>query len=226
MKEMGLCEVLIEAYGKGTATHFNGSTTIDGIFCSDGIQISNGGYIRREHSPSDHRWPWIDIKVKEKHMTGKNRNDFVPPIDRRAMSKIPKVKKKFQDFLEEQITKHNLHKRMERLTQQIGDNEEMTFDQQAEYETIEIRFRRAIKYADRNCRKVRRGKVPFSKEIKRVMAKIRVQKLVKLRLVRKDKNNRPRMRKLKRYAHKVKYDGPLEFQDLEEANNAILTGTL
>lgn len=218
MKALGLREVLLEALGKGPATYNRGRTTIDGIFCTEGIEINNGGYISFENSPSDHRWPWIDIK--ERNITGKNRKEFTPPIDRRATSKIPRVKKKFQQLLEEQISRHNLYERMEKLTKEIGDNE-MTFDQQAEYETIEIRFKRAIKYADRNCRKVRRGKVPFSKEIKKVMAKIRVQKLVKLRLIRKKENNRPRMRKLKRYAKKVEYEGPLEFKTIEEANKAL-----
>ena len=54
------------------------------------------------------------------------------------------------------------------------------------------------------------------------MGKIRVQILVKMRLIRKGKNNRPRMRKLKRYAKKkVEYEGPLELKDLEEANKTL-----
>ena len=126
MREMGLQEVLIEAFGKGPATHSSGSTTIDGIFCSEGIQISNGGYISFDDSPSDHRWPCIHIK--ERNMTGKNRNEFAPPIDRRATSKTPKVKKKFQELLDIQISKHNLYERIEKLTQQIGDSKEMSFD--------------------------------------------------------------------------------------------------
>ena len=47
-------EVIIERYGEGPPTHNWGSTTIDGIFATEGINITQGGYGGFDLSPTDH----------------------------------------------------------------------------------------------------------------------------------------------------------------------------
>ena len=218
MTTKGLTEVLTSRYGNGPETHREGSTTIDGIFMTPGLTMCQGGYTSHEVSPGDHRWLWIDIE--ESIMTGSNRDDYAPPLERRATSKIPSVRNKFNDILEYQVILHKIHEKMTKLYENVEKTREMTLTEAAIYESIEDRMRRAVKYADSNCRKVRRGKIPFSKTAQTVMRKLRILKLIHKREIMKGNNNRPKMRKLKRLAKKYKYDGPLTFtskQDIDEA---------
>jgi hypothetical protein len=71
MEDLGLREVLIEAYyADGPATHIRGSSTIDGIFTSNGTHIDQGRYLSLEKSPSNHRW--IVICIPESSLIGKS----------------------------------------------------------------------------------------------------------------------------------------------------------
>ena len=45
-------------------------------------------------------------------------------------------------------------------------NKKLTATEADEYEKIEQRIRRGVKYADSGCRKARMGKVPFSEKKK------------------------------------------------------------
>ena len=213
MKGVGMEEVLIKRYGRGTNTHIRGKDPIDGIFTTPGISMIRGGYTTFECSPSDHKWVWMDIR--EEDIVGVRRDDRAPPIERRATTKIPSVKKAFQDLMEQQVMQHRTHEQMLKLFQEIKHNEGMTDMQASTYERIEERMRRSVIYADKRCRKVRRGKTPFSPQAKKIIGEIRVLKEILIRNIRSGQQNRPRMRKIKRMASKYKYQGPLQFDSKE-----------
>ena len=67
-----------------------------------------------------------------------------------------------------------------------------------EYELIEYRLQRAVRSADRNCRKVRRGNIPFSPMQKQLMGAITILRQMRLQYILKGKPNQPRMKKIRR----------------------------
>jgi hypothetical protein len=94
MSELGMREIMIEFNGSGPATHIRGSSKIDGVYATYGIQATYTGYTSFEQSPSDHRWLIVDIH--EGNLIGTPRDDKKPPLMRKCTSKIPSVKDKFQ----------------------------------------------------------------------------------------------------------------------------------
>ena len=94
--------------------------------------------------------------------------------------------------------------------------------EEALYESIEERTKRAVKHADTNCRKVRRGQIPFSPKAQEIMRKIRILKIVLQRTMMKGNKNRPKMRKLRRLAKKYKYNGSLSSTSKENAVEALV----
>ena len=219
MTKRGLKEVLITRLGKGPETHQEGTNTIDGIFTTEGIEIRQGGYTTHEVSPGDHRWLWVDIT--EITMLGKNRDDYAPPLERRATSTIPSVRNTFNDILEHQITSHQLHTKMEDLYKEAERTGELTNEQEMLYDSIEDRMKRGVKHADSRCRKVRRGKIPFSKTAQKIMRKLRVIKLILKREQMKGSKYRPKMRKLRRLAKKYHYKGPITYDSIEDIKIAL-----
>jgi hypothetical protein len=55
MENLGMKELLIDTYGRRPPTHIRGSTTIDGVFATEGIHMIKGQYIPFEQSPSNQR---------------------------------------------------------------------------------------------------------------------------------------------------------------------------
>ena len=107
---LGLWEALIERYGKAPNTHDRGSLPIDGIFVSEGIQIIQGGYTSFAVSWSDHRWLWTDISTQE--LLGESMSDRARPIERKATSKIPSVRDKFNLALNEHLMQYDMHRKV------------------------------------------------------------------------------------------------------------------
>ena len=102
-------EIITEKYGDGPATFLRGSETIDGIFCTEGINIRQGGYGGTYLTPGDHLYPWVDIEQRD--IVGEERDDRPPPILKKATSKIPSVKKEFKRLLNEAVEDHKLHEK-------------------------------------------------------------------------------------------------------------------
>lgn len=219
MENLGLCELLIEAYGRGPATHIRGSKTIDGVFASNGIHMNQGKYVSFEKSPGDHRWLVIDIS--EASLIGKSRLDRAPPILRKATSKIPSVKEKFHSLVEQQVVRHQLHRKLQHLFNIAKMGYHFTRKDEEDYERIENIMQRIIRRADRKCRKVRRGIIPYSTYQKKLMGAILIMKQIKLRILLKGKADRPRMRQIKRLAQKYQFNEPIRFTNIKAVQTRL-----
>jgi exonuclease III len=219
MHQLGLTEILLAAYGKGPPTHIRGSTTIDGVFATKDVQLVKGKYISFEQSPSDHRWIVIDIS--EHSIIGAPRNDCTPPMLRKATTKIPSVKNKFHQLVETQVHQHRLLQKVSTLYEMAKSGKPWSNEQKQLYESIESRLQKIVKYADRNCRKVRRGPTPFSPKQKQLMGAILVLQQIKLRHELKGNKNRPRKRRNERLQRKYQYEGATIFTDLGNIQKAL-----
>jgi Endonuclease/Exonuclease/phosphatase family. len=219
MEELGLRELLLDKYGKGPPTHIRGSTTIDGIFATQRIHMTQGLYIPFESSPSDHRWLIVDIL--ESSITGSARIDRVPPLLRKATSKIPSVQTSFQLLVEQKVVKHQLHSKIKFLYEIAKKGGIFTKELAKQYESIEAPMQKIIKYADKRCRKARRGTVPFSPYQKKLMGEILALKQIKLCFLLKGKPNRPRSQRIRRLVSKYSYTGKTNFTDIHEIQSVI-----
>ena len=218
-EQQGMREVLIEKYGKGPPTYNFGKNTIDGIYATEGITIRQGGYGGADEAPGDHLCPWVDISENE--LIGSARDDRPPPILRKTTSRIPSVRKSFNKIVNDEVEKHRLHEKTEELIKAARTNKALTKDQARDYEMIEKRLRRAVKYGDSKCRKARVGNVPFSKKQKELMGRLSVLKLIRTRHVMKGRAGRPRTRKLRRMIKKYAFQGKSQFDSIEAINKEI-----
>ena len=162
---------------------------------------------------------WVDISKDS--LLERNRDDQAPPLERRATTKIPSVRNKFNELLESQVHSHNLQTKMNELFTTAAASKNLTRDEEKTYELIEERMRRGIKKADNKCRKVRRGQIPFSLTAQEIMRKLRMLKLIQLRQRMIGKENRPKMTKMRRLARKYNYQGPLSYASSDQIDEAL-----
>ena len=107
MQKLHLYEAKTEKHwGKAPATFYAGSNTIDGIYVSRNILISQGGYIDETYCPGNHHWLWIDIP--KNMILGEAKDEEVMPVKRRVTSKIPRIRNKFNSLINKQIKIHRL----------------------------------------------------------------------------------------------------------------------
>lgn len=219
MEDIGMRELLLDTYGTGPPTHIRGSTTIDGIFATQRIHMTQGLYVPFESSPSDHRW--ITIDILESSLIGSPRIDRVPPLLRKTTSKIPSVQTTFQKLIDQKVAKHQLHSKILSVYDIAKKGGIFTNELAKKYESIEATMQKIIKYADKRCRKARRGAVPFSPYQKKLMGQIIILKQIKLRFLLKGKPTRPRSRRIGRLVRKYSYTGKTKFTDLREIQSAL-----
>ena len=154
-RELGMREILNSRYGKGPNTYFRGSNKIDGIFCTNEMELVQGGYIPEGNSPGDHKCVWMDLA--ENSVVGSARDDRPPPLLRKATSKIPSVRKAFSELLNEELQRNKVYSKAEALIRKARENKVLSTQDAQMYEGIEERLRRAVRYGDKRCRKARRA---------------------------------------------------------------------
>ena len=210
MKELDMSNSIKSRYGLQKATHIRGSHCIDGIYATGGVEVLQGGYIPFEWAPGDHRWPWVDVSIKGSEDII---SSTIPPLVRKATSKIPSIKKEFNDKLNDHLKSYGIEEKineLENLTKDKNVAHELFSNL---YESIDERFRRGVTYADKRCKKGRRGPIPFSDDTKRVLGTYTLLKMILLRHRLKKKRGRPSMTRIRRLAKKVNSTIPLTYKD-------------
>jgi len=106
MAELGLRNLIKETNGPGPNTYSRGKTSVDGAYGMPRIKLKQGGYSSFDKSSSNHRFFYLDIT--ENDLVGIGREDRPPPMLRKATSKIPSVKRQFNELLETEVKRHKL----------------------------------------------------------------------------------------------------------------------
>lgn len=189
-------------------TYHRGSYAIDGIFSSSTINIVKGGYMPFGAFPSDHRGLWVDIAYE--NAFGYNMPKTIVPQARRLKSDDPRTRNKWIQLYTEYIQQHNLHIKQFQIERDISSSH--NDKAYSESETIRKMRLQGIRYADKHCRKLHMGGVPFSAEYAEITTKMELWKAV----ITKKQHCKYSMSKLRRLAKKANIPNPLD-NTLEEA---------
>ena len=215
LRTLGLEEAIITSHGKSApATHINGKHPIDGIFITRNISPIKCGYLPGDIHVSDHRTLWIDIH--HHNLIGDTKHVPQQPRLRQLQTSNPRIRKKFNKIVEEQLKRCKVLKKLQRLREEIRlhgwDHTRMA----PIYETCDnLRFR-AIQCADKRCDGRKGGGISFSDEIKKAMGTVTMWRLIYHRATKKGAY-RPRKRFLRRKAIKWKFPG-----NIEETNKDVI----
>ena len=201
-QELGLREIITDVHGATEATFHRGSVPIDGIFVSASLMHFNAsGYLPFGYFMSDHRMLWIDIP--ESAILGFNLPPLMTPKARKLQCGDPRISNKWNALYSTYIKEHNLHNRVFQL-EALSSYPPSNFVQQ-EFDNIMAERRAAIAYADKHCRHVKAGGVPFSPPIQKQRTIIELWEGVSTRLA----GNKFSSSKLRRLAKKAQIDQPL-----------------
>ena len=157
------------------ATYHRGSKQIDGIFVSSTINPICSGFLEFGGFPSDHRCLWMDISFN--NAFGYKMQYIANPQARRLKCDDPRIRKKWTQAMHKFVREHNLYKRIKR----IEDNMNIPLSPESirEFSSILALRKQGMDHADKVCRHLKMGQVPYSPEIKRMALKLTLWKAVK-----------------------------------------------
>lgn len=168
MTEIGLINILNEKHGPSPPTYIRGSTTIDGLFVTPSIQHFSCGFLP---FLGDHRPSWIDIPFDFLFGTTSPRTTRA----RRLQLQDPRVVHRYNLALHAFATEHHLFERTQTLAASFPDNSSSSI---REYNEIDRLRQQGMQHAERHCRKLRMGAIPYTPEYSK-----RAQKVLFWRLV-------------------------------------------
>jgi hypothetical protein len=193
-------------------TYHRGSCAIDGIFISSTINIIKGGYMPFGAFPSDHWGLWVDITYT--NAFGYNMPKTITPRARRLKSDDPRVRNKWIKLYTEHIQQHKLHHKQFQIENNLlSQNNEKVYKESKSIREIRMQ---GIRYADKKCRKLNMGGVPFSAEYAEITNEMELWRAV----VTKKQQCRFSMSKLQRLAKKANINNPLDYT-LDEAKEKL-----
>ena len=198
----GLHEVLLDRHAEketeATYHRNHSKKPIDGIFATTGIKVSGGGYYGWDESvPSTHRALWLDIPRDQ--LLG--RREVTDSFDaRRLKMEDPRVTSKYTKYAETQYRKFGIGRQLHLLHQELKARpRHPTKRQQRRFNWIQKKAYSIRKEAEKHCRKLRKGKVPWSPAIQLLRDKLEVYRL----LIKQSKRCRISSRRLRRYLKKA-----------------------
>jgi hypothetical protein len=191
MNNLGLFDICTHRHGINTpSTYARGSTPIDAIFVSSNLLHSKCGYLK---VVSDHRVLWMD--VPQHILFGQRLSTLPTRHPHRLALQDPRIASKYVASLESQLCEAGLLQRLRLIeTQMETECTDSTIDAYNELDNIRTQ---SILRADKACRKLKMGQVPFSPPMVLAWNKIRAWTLVRRKLSGRRVKSRYLRRELK-----------------------------
>ena len=156
---LAMVEVVSQFTGKKLgATYFRGTNPIDGVWATTDIIVTNACVMPAGFGIGDHRLFIIDFLTAS--LIGTNPPRAVRPMARRLNTRIGGCADRYVDLLEPQLIRH-------RLVESLGEaHETSTTDSEAQgrLDTIDLAGRQYMIHAEKKCRRIKSGRIPFSPE--------------------------------------------------------------
>lgn len=146
-------------------TSKTGSTPIDSIFVSRSLQhIHKGGWLKLGQGVGDHRPLYIDIPTKV--LFGEAKFKIHRHEMRRLKCENPSIVQKFNELLLKQLIQEKTHIKLASLRWDLQEGTMSKQECRQSLIKIDNSIHHAVIYAEKKCRKLSTGAVPFSLEAK------------------------------------------------------------
>ncbi len=192
-------------------TYNGGSVPIDEIYVSQTLNITSSGYLEHGINNSDHRPIWVEI-TKESAI-GMRPPKITTIKARRLKTGDPKIVNKYNYFLQRELEKNKVYEKA--LCLYKNHHSPMTKEECIEYDALDRMRERAMKKAEKKCRKLYTGNVQWSPTIQLLRDKILYLNLS----IRRKKGRKVGARYLLRLSKKVGYS--CEYQKIHEIEKKL-----
>jgi len=139
-------------------TFFRGSKPIDGVWATSDITVANACIMPVGYGIGDHRLFVIDFCATD--VIGHSQQRALRATSRRLNTRIPGAAKKYNETLEKLIIRHNMIQKIGKAYTDAGTRDEVT----TRARKVDGELGEYMTHAERNCRRIKSGVIPFSPE--------------------------------------------------------------
>lgn len=149
---------------ESTPTFSRGTAQLDNLYVSPSLRHSAVGIIPIDQTfeGADHAAIWLDL---ENSNIGFEDLPTSGPSSRRLKNCDPRIRNRYNQLYEQFCIDHNLFDRATRLAARIASGCPLTPSDQDEFEAIDSTRVKGMQIAERNCRKLCTGKIPWSPQL-------------------------------------------------------------
>ncbi len=214
-QRLGLHDAILDLHA-GTsppATHNRNSsrTPIDGVWTTEGIQVTFGGYgAFGDGCPSDHRDLWIDITYSS--IYGHALDPLRHPIARKLKTNDPRLVHKYQQGVKSRMFKSGYFKRATLFKHRYNSKQLTRPAMIKEYNSLYEENKDLRVEAEDHIRKLRMGEVPWSPRLKLLRDEIELWRM----MVKRRKRVKISISRIRRFMKKTGI-GHAFAHDLEDA---------
>jgi hypothetical protein len=156
LASIGILNIFQRKFGNTIPpTYARGSIPIDSIFVTASLLNSEAGFLP---IIGDHRALWLDIP--QSIAFGRELENIQPVRPSRLSLQDPRIIKKYTDLVQAYLTEQDFAAKVSRL--QDAMNCKCTDSEVAQYNELDAIRTEAILRANKRCRKLKMGNVPFS----------------------------------------------------------------
>ena len=152
-----------EVVGEFTGTpvgpaFFRGSKPIDGVWATKDIQVVNACVMPAGFGVGDHRMFVVDFTLQS--LVGSSPSKVVQVAACRLNTKIPHVAERYVNKREELFLSHKLNSRLVQVEASCSSNDLL----QWKTDRIDKECNQYMSRAEKKCRRIKNGRIPFSPE--------------------------------------------------------------
>ena len=156
---LAMKEVVGEFTGqKLGATFFRGTEPIDGIWATSDVVVTNACVMPAGYGVGDHRLFIVDFLTSS--LIGASPPRIVRAAARRLNTKIPGTAGRYSDKVEQQTLQHRVIERVGNAHETSRTKEEV----KRKCDKIDVEVKQYMKGAEKRCRRIKSGRIPFSPE--------------------------------------------------------------
>jgi hypothetical protein len=172
MSDLGLINIFVSKFGMHIPpTYSRGSLPIDSIYVSPSFSSCRAGFLKVYF---DHRVLWIDIPQEQAF--GQRLHQSFQTKPSRLSLQDPRIVTKYLSILENYMNEHAVLLRLETLQRTMQSR--CSAKELNEYNDIDNIRTKGILLANKKCRKLRMGMVPFSPRLVVMWQKMKAWQLV------------------------------------------------
>lgn len=195
----------------GPPTFIRGKRQIDGAWMTPDVTIDRACFLPFFFGVGDHRAILIDIP--QHSILGGDVHKITRPTARKLVCNKEEVQQKYNNTLETYCIQHRIQEKIYRL---FPPTFPITKIKQQTLETLDKVISEGMIHAEKKCRRIRMGEVPFSDTLIKAGMKIRVWNLV----IRHKERNTVNTRTIRRLAKKCKLQQVLS-ESIETARQKL-----
>jgi hypothetical protein len=140
------------------ATYFRGSKPIDGVWATSDVTVTSACIMPVRYGIGDHRMFIVDLLTSS--LIGADPIRVARPCARRLTTKLPGVVRTYNSSLEDLVLKHRIIERLGAAHEDSRTNEVAAM----RMDIVDRDFRDYMLHAEKKCRKIKSGLIPFSPE--------------------------------------------------------------